>query len=153
MSTTTIRPLIPNDEDAVVDMVHGPGGTGISPAFNWPEDSLRLEVRFQLGWGVWENGRLLAFVFWRDVATDHEISTLATRPAARRRGLMKELLLALFDAYSQDVWRLEVHEDNRGAFELYRGLGFQKIGRRLRYYQDGGAALVLERIPPLRELG
>ncbi|MBX2989236.1 MAG: GNAT family N-acetyltransferase [Bdellovibrionaceae bacterium] len=147
------QPLTPVDEEAVVRAVHGPGGIGISPAFNWPEAALRPEARFQPGWGVWEGPRLAAFLFWRENGGEFEISVLATHPEFRRRGAMRLLLQRVIDAHSQKIWRLEVHEDNAAAIALYRQLGFQKIARRARYYRDGGAALLMERAPGAREPG
>ena len=41
---------------------------------------------------------------------------------------------------------LEVSEANAPARALYRRLGFAEVGRRPRYYDDGGDALVL-RLP------
>ena len=36
---------------------------------------------------------------------------------------------------------LEVRVSNVGALELYRGLGFEEIHRRKRYYDDGEDAI------------
>ncbi|WP_254453743.1 hypothetical protein [Siccirubricoccus sp. G192] len=40
---------------------------------------------------------------------------------------------------------LEVAAGNPAALALYRGLGFDRVGQRRRYYPDGSDALVLRR--------
>jgi ribosomal-protein-alanine N-acetyltransferase len=41
---------------------------------------------------------------------------------------------------------LEVREDNAGARAFYDAAGFAELGVRPRYYGDGAAAVVLERV-------
>ena len=42
---------------------------------------------------------------------------------------------------------LEVRADNGGALALYARLGFDEVGRRRRYYPDGGDAVLMTRPP------
>ena len=42
---------------------------------------------------------------------------------------------------------LEVRSDNIAATSLYQDMGFDVVGRRKRYYADGGDALLLTRSP------
>lgn len=78
--------------------------------------------------------------FWT-IAGEAHISTLAVDPAWCRQGL-GELLLwcmlrqaALMGAYEAT---LEVRVSNYAAQNLYLKYGFEKVGRRRRYYQDNG---------------
>lgn len=92
-----------------------------------------------------------AFILYRSVDTLHEITFLATDPRARSRGLMTSLLTHLVESMrivgsgreaqlpAPEVW-LEVHEHNVSARKLYERCGFRMVGRRPRYYSDGGAA-------------
>ena len=42
---------------------------------------------------------------------------------------------------SERIW-LEVHVLNQAAIELYSKLGFTEVGRRAKYYRDGGDAVL-----------
>lgn len=120
-------------------------GHGPSAAFHWPEEALRPELTQAKGWGLWHDHELQAFVLWRDIGTEAEITCLATNPSCARKGRMKALLQKVFDANSYKFWLLEVHESNRGARALYESLEFAEVGRRPRYYRDGGAAILYQR--------
>jgi ribosomal-protein-alanine N-acetyltransferase len=82
----------------------------------------------------------------RVAADEAEILTLAVAPAARRGGHGRALLAAAVEAVrAAGAARLflEVAASNGAAQALYRGAGFQQIGRRARYYADGTDALML----------
>lgn len=75
--------------------------------------------------------------------------SVAVDPAMRGAGLGAALLEdALQQAHEAccDRLRLEVREDNFPAITLYRRAGFTEIGRIPAYYEDGCAALRLERV-------
>jgi tRNA threonylcarbamoyladenosine biosynthesis protein TsaB len=93
-----------------------------------------------------DGGVLAGFVVGRVIAGEAEVLTLAVRPAFRRRGLGRALLSAVLAA--ADAAFLEVAEDNVAAIALYRGLGFERVGRRGAYYsrRSGAAdAIVMRR--------
>lgn len=75
--------------------------------------------------------------------------SLAVDPSARGQGvglmLLKAAEAAAFDA-ERIVLRLEVRSDNDRAIGLYRQNGYRPIGRVEEYYEDGCAALRLERL-------
>lgn len=74
--------------------------------------------------------------------------SVAVDPAMRGAGLGAALLKdALQQAHEAacDRLRLEVREDNLPAISVYRRAGFAEIGRLPAYYDDGCAALRLER--------
>jgi ribosomal-protein-alanine N-acetyltransferase len=89
------------------------------------------------------------FVLARFAGGEAEILTLAVAPAARGRGLGRELLRAAIiraQELGAQTMFLEVGADNRRALALYAGLGFVKVGTRKAYYSalSGGTdALVL----------
>lgn len=75
------------------------------------------------------------------VFDEAHITNVAVAPDLRRRGygraIMEEMLrTALF--YGAGQMTLEVRESNLAAQALYKGLGFEKAGRRKRYYADTG---------------
>lgn len=82
--------------------------------------------------------------------------SLAVGPAARGRGvglmLLKAGEAAAFDA-DRIVLRLEVRADNDRANGLYRQNGYRPIGKVEDYYEDGCAALRMEKLLHGPDLG
>ena len=82
-----------------------------------------------------------------------DIQTIAVIPAARRRGIGRQLLCALAAAGSRrgaNESLLEVRADNPGAQALYLSLGYEPIAVRPRYYQpDDVDAIVMRAALPL----
>ncbi|MCB0411752.1 MAG: GNAT family N-acetyltransferase [Bdellovibrionales bacterium] len=110
----------------------------------WTSLQIERELEYGLGLGIFgENYRLRAFVLFRMVSQQFEISILATERAERRKGLMTQLL-----AFMRTSWRggrtlwLEVHEKNSAAQKLYEKQGFTQEGVRHHYYRDGASALL-----------
>ncbi len=87
-------------------------------------------------------GMLLA----RVTADEAEILTLAVAPPARRGGIGSALLASAMRraaAGGAVAMFLEVASGNLPAQALYENAGFVRVGRRARYYPNGGDALVL----------
>ena len=111
----------------------------------WPRVSFLAELAHPLShtlvagpmpplpWRVWAY-----LIFWV-VAEEMHILNLAVHPGQRRRGLARSLLAAAMtqarDLGALVAW-LEVRPSNAPALNLYHSLGFQKVGRRPRYYDD-----------------
>jgi [ribosomal protein S18]-alanine N-acetyltransferase len=120
---------------------------------------------FQRGWDEDEVYRLLTdkaviahralirravagFVLSRSAAGEAEILSLAIAPARRGHGFARPLLdhhLRSLAGLGVGTVFLEVDEHNAPAQRLYARAGFQEVGRRQGYYQDGVSALVLRR--------
>lgn len=78
--------------------------------------------------------------FWVMVDEAH-ISTLATHPAWRRRGVAELLLVAMTERAAElglGVMTLEVRVSNVIAQALYRKYRFEVVGQRVHYYSDNG---------------
>jgi [ribosomal protein S18]-alanine N-acetyltransferase len=73
-----------------------------------------------------------------------DLLRIAVSPDRRRHGLARALLAA---ASTGRRMLLEVSERNEGAIAFYATEGFTEIARRDRYYRDGSAAVVMERLP------
>lgn len=76
-----------------------------------------------------------------------DLDRIAVLPAARGRGLARELLAALVDSardLGADRMLLEVAADNAAAIGLYDSFGFDTINTRTGYYSGGIDALVME---------
>lgn len=86
-----------------------------------------------------DGGELLGYagLWFGDGAGDADLLTIATLPAARRRGIATAMLARLVECARQagcGAVLLEVRVSNTGAQALYRRHGFVPIGRRRRYY-------------------
>ncbi len=78
--------------------------------------------------------------FWKMVDEAH-ISTIATAPARRRRGIGELLLIAMIEAAQElgsSLVTLEVRKSNASAQALYVKYGFEIAGERKQYYSDNG---------------
>ncbi|WP_018631650.1 GNAT family N-acetyltransferase [Neomegalonema perideroedes] len=83
-------------------------------------------------------GAPCAFLLCDLVLDEAEILTLATAPAARRRGAARGILRLGCDDLREEsaqLLRLEVAADNISALGLYQSLGFQEIALRKAYFQ------------------
>lgn len=78
--------------------------------------------------------------FWKMVDEAH-ISTIATAPELRRRGIGELLLIAMLEAAQElgsALVTLEVRKSNSSAQALYSKYGFEIAGERKHYYSDNG---------------
>jgi ribosomal-protein-alanine N-acetyltransferase len=85
---------------------------------------------------TWETQGYL--IYWL-VAGEMHILNLAVHPDCRRQGIARALLqegLRRARAQDAEVAWLEVRPSNQAAQALYESFGFQKVGRRPRYYAD-----------------
>ena len=83
--------------------------------------------------------------FWL-IADEIHVSTIATHPQWRGRGLGELLFLnLLFQSYTHpaNMVTLEVRRSNAVAQTLYRKYRFAEVGTRPRYYRDTGEDALL----------
>jgi [ribosomal protein S18]-alanine N-acetyltransferase len=74
------------------------------------------------------------------------IATIATHPDYRRQGIASKLLLHTLLKSMDEGARtsfLEVRESNLAAQEMYLKFGYEKTGRRKRYYRDNDEDAIL----------
>lgn len=98
-----------------------------------------------------------AVLLFRPNSAAARLYSIAVDPEARGRGIGPALIAAAEEAAldRDSVWvRLEVHEKNAAAIARYRKAGYRQFGQRPGYYEDGGAALLMEKRlqPALRGL-
>lgn len=97
-------------------------------------------------------GNATAFVLGRVILDEAEVLTLATDPAAQRKGLARAALRQ-FEAEARQRGAvtifLEVAQDNLAAQRLYAAAGYGKVGLRPGYYARSTgravAALILRK--------
>jgi len=123
---------------------------GVSFRRGWGEDEiLRLLLdRNVVTQRMTAGGKVIGFIMSRLAAGEAEILSVAAAPAWRGRGLSRQLLdlhLRRLAGLGIRAVYLEVGEQNAPACRLYRRAGFNEVGRRQGYYEDGATALVLRR--------
>lgn len=77
----------------------------------------------------------------RCVAGEVHVLGVGVAPERRRRGIATALMR--FVAAGADAVHLEVRASNDAARRFYGGLGFDEVGLRPRYYDDGEDAVLL----------
>ena len=88
-----------------------------------------------------ENGAVVGFAGAWIIIDESHVTNIAVAEAARRRGIglaMTRALLQYLSNLGAAYATLEVRESNLAARAMYEKLGFFKVGRRKRYYEDNG---------------
>ena len=107
----------------------------------WSEKSIASEAINPLSyWLVAEvDGDIAGYVGSQTVLDMADMMNIAVSPTYRLQGIGQALVNALTD-YLQDngvvALLLEVRVSNAQAIALYEKLGFEKVGRRLKYYHN-----------------
>lgn len=141
--TAPVAPLVPvRPTDAPwLSRLHR---TAFPPAEAWSATVIALQLEAPGGFGLLDprGGMILG----RAIAREAEVLTLAVEPGMRRGGIGRGLLagaMARARALDADTMFLEVAVTNEAAIGLYRGVGFEQVGLRRRYYADGTDALIM----------
>lgn len=90
---------------------------------------------------------VVAFVIVWVIVDEIHVLNVAVDPALRRKGIARLLLEELLERGRRGGMAsavLEVRVSNEPAIELYRGLGFEIVGKRLGYYSDGEDAWIMQ---------
>ena len=74
------------------------------------------------------------------------IATICVLPEYRRQGIAAALLMECETRMGVSRIRLSVRSENKGAIHLYEGFGYRRIDIWPKYYQNGGDALVFEKL-------
>ncbi len=123
---------------------------GLDKSFlNWAPRVIET-VSLPLSGFVWEsNGRVVGNVslipFFKREQKIFLIANVATHPEYRRQGIARHLTTAAMqkarEKHASAIW-LHVRDDNPGAIQLYRELGFVERSRRTSWYAPPGTALL-----------
>lgn len=105
----------------------------------WSEASVRSELMNPLSYWLVaeEDGKVAGYVGSQSVPPEADVMNLAVAPEWRKKGIGRALMTALIaQLHSRGITALflEVRVGNVPAQNLYRGLGFVEVGRRLKYY-------------------
>lgn len=112
------------------------------PNHHWSKKSFESEIENKLATYkcfMTKEGLMAGFYgFWQILEEAH-ITTIATHPDFRRKGVAKRLMIDLIDECYKKMIKyvtLEVRASNVPAISLYEKFGFSTIGTRKKYYQD-----------------
>ena len=103
---------------------------------HWSANDMAIHCQVDQCFGI--GAPLQCFVIFQTAIDQAEILTIATHPDQRNKGLARQLIQESTSVLISDgieLLFLEVAEDNAHAIRLYRGLGFEQIGKRLAYYK------------------
>jgi ribosomal-protein-alanine N-acetyltransferase len=111
----------------------------------WPASAYRYELFHNLNsiQHVAESGqpkpRVVAMIVVWVILDEAHIATLAVHPDYRQHGIARQLIFSALQSAFQKGARqatLEVRSGNQAAISLYKGLEFEIVGNRPRYYKD-----------------
>ena len=121
----------------------------VSFSLPWPERSFRYELTnnpASRSWVAEVDGHVIGMIVGWMLVDEMHIATIATHPEYRRQGiaskLLSHILLQSIDEGALTSF-LEVRESNHAAQEMYRKFGYEKTGRRRRYYRDNDEDAIL----------
>ncbi len=98
---------------------------------------------------VRRSGLTIGYIILYSVEAEAHILNIAVHPAHRRKGYGASLInhvLDHFKAHKVTEFFLEVREGNTGAIRLYSRYGFEKIGKRKKYYTETNEDAVVMRL-------
>lgn len=93
-------------------------------------------------------GEFAGYASFMAVYESGDVLRVAVYPAFRRKGLARALMqetLAQAAALGVEKIFLDVRTSNVAAIALYEGFGFEKIGLRKKYYENGEDAYTMAR--------
>jgi ribosomal-protein-alanine N-acetyltransferase len=121
----------------------------LSFADPWSRESYRYELAdngLAHYYGCFSSQRLLGFGGFWQVLDEGHIANVAVHPDFRGQGLGYLLVTQLITAcraLGGSEMTLEVRQSNLTAQALYRKLGFENIGQRQNYYNNGEDAMIM----------
>jgi len=107
----------------------------------WNEDAFATEFTkpYAFFLGVRKGSQVVAVVLYWVVFPELHILSLGVHPEHRRLGLATWLLQVLMEMGPEmdcEKIDLEVRENNFSGQKLYESVGFDRVGRRKKYYTD-----------------
>jgi ribosomal-protein-alanine N-acetyltransferase len=135
----TLAPMTTADLDVVM-----PYEVPMFGSEAWSIDSYRDELadkryRYYLT-ARGEDGGLLGWAGLHVLDETAQILTIGVVPSAQRRGIATQLMRAMYDEATRrgaHEMFLEVRIDNDAARAMYTREGFESVGMRRRYYDNG----------------
>ncbi|MCB1179411.1 MAG: ribosomal protein S18-alanine N-acetyltransferase [Leptospiraceae bacterium] len=86
--------------------------------------------------------KIIGYIFFTSYLDEAEIYRIGVIPSRRNLKIGTELITELKNKFHKIF--LEVRKDNKIAISFYKSLGFQILGERKKYYNDGCDAVLME---------
>lgn len=106
----------------------------------WSEDGLKSELdnSFARFFVALSDGRIAGYIGSHNVLGEVYITNVAVFPEFRRNGVgmtLVDFLVNEMNAEEAEFVTLEVRESNIKAIDLYEKCGFEKVGKRIDFYE------------------
>ncbi|GAA2864608.1 ribosomal protein S18-alanine N-acetyltransferase [Streptosporangium fragile] len=145
--TVVLRRMTMDDLPAVMEIERA-----TFPADAWSEAMLRGELKDQPRTRHYVvalvDGEIVGYAGLAAAGDQADVQTIAVLSGRRRAGIgsamLTELLAEAARRGAVSVF-LEVRADNPGAQAVYERFGFERIGVRRRYYEDGTDAIMMKK--------
>ena len=112
----------------------------------WEYDVLQDDYNDSKYIVIKQNEEIYGFAGFRTIFEEMEIMNIVTKVDKRNQGFASNMLSYILRyAHNHEMKKidLEVNENNLPAIKLYKTYGFQVVGKRNKYYKDGGNAILM----------
>lgn len=112
----------------------------------WEYDVLQDDYNDSKYIVIKQNEEIYGFAGFRTIFEEMEIMNIVTKVDKRNQGFASNMLsyiLRYAHNHEMEKINLEVNENNLPAIKLYKTYGFQVVGKRSKYYKDGGNAILM----------
>ena len=112
----------------------------------WEYDVLQDDYNDSKYIVIKQNEEIYGFAGFRTIFEEMEIMNIVTKVDKRNQGFASNMLsyiLRYAHNHEMEKINLEVNENNLSAIKLYKTYGFQVVGKRNKYYKDGGNAILM----------
>jgi len=150
MDDLTIRRMLVSDVDEVTAIERATFATPWSRESFLREMEKNVAARYLV---AQRDGRIVGYAGAWVILDESHITNIAVAEAERGQGIGRRLVEALMQYLSNlgaAYATLEVRVSNERAQHLYESVGFIRVGKRKRYYEDNGEdawLMVCERMP------
>jgi ribosomal-protein-alanine N-acetyltransferase len=104
----------------------------------WPREFFTMELEYD-SYVAEKEGEIAGFICTIQVMDECTVTNISVKPSLRRQGIAEFILSKMLEDMNSrnvDYYYLEVRASNLAAYELYRKLGFARIGIRKDYYHN-----------------
>ena len=114
----------------------------------WSRDQYRKEIGSkQSCFVVWDEDEVRGYLLALHIASEAQLVDIAVRDAGRGIGkALLEHLEGVARGWGCEKITLEVSAGNERALRLYRRAGYDIVGRRPKFYNDGSDAILMDRL-------
>lgn len=114
----------------------------------WSKDSFLqlLDQKHFYGFGLFQSNTLIGYCFLYFVMDEINIVNIAMDPSKRQKGLASKMLVHIHQwgkAKGAKRSFLEVSVENQAAIKLYESFGYNKQGRRVKFYAGNQDAHIM----------